>query len=86
MKNPEDTRDVVPRFGSPPWIYLTAVSFAGADDFGASTAAAGMALLIASALAQPETPVSPVASTSMQMARKVDFMVCSVAVRSTIRF
>ena len=30
MKNPEDTRDVVPRFGSPPWIYMTAVSFAGA--------------------------------------------------------
>src|SRR5215475_11932126 len=30
MKNPEDTRDVVPRFGSPPWIYITTVSVAGA--------------------------------------------------------
>jgi diguanylate cyclase (GGDEF)-like protein len=29
MRNPEDTRDVVPRFGSPPWIYLAAVSAAG---------------------------------------------------------
>jgi diguanylate cyclase (GGDEF)-like protein len=34
MKDPEDTRDVVPRFGSPPWIYLTAVSFAGAAVLG----------------------------------------------------
>jgi diguanylate cyclase (GGDEF)-like protein len=30
MRNPEDTRDVVPRFGSPPWIYITAVSVVGA--------------------------------------------------------
>ena len=29
MRNPNDTRDVVPRFGSPPWIYITAVSIAG---------------------------------------------------------
>jgi diguanylate cyclase (GGDEF)-like protein len=30
MRNPEDTRDVIPRFGSPPWIYITAVSVVGA--------------------------------------------------------
>jgi len=30
MRNPDDTRDVVPRIGSPPWIYMTAVSIAGA--------------------------------------------------------
>lgn len=30
MRNPEDTRDVVPRFGSPPWMYITAVSVVGA--------------------------------------------------------
>ena len=29
MRNPNDTRDIVPRFGSPPWIYITAVSIAG---------------------------------------------------------
>ncbi|MGN6794080.1 MAG: putative bifunctional diguanylate cyclase/phosphodiesterase [Streptosporangiaceae bacterium] len=38
MKNPEDTRDVVPRFGSPPWIYLTTVSFAGAAVLGVAVA------------------------------------------------
>ncbi len=36
MRNPEDTRDVVPRFGSPPWIYITAVSIAGATVLGLS--------------------------------------------------
>jgi len=36
MKNPEDSRDVVPRFGSPPWIYITIVSFAGAAVLGGS--------------------------------------------------
>ena len=30
MRNPDDTRDVVPRFGSPPWMYMTAVSIVGA--------------------------------------------------------
>ncbi len=30
MRNPDDTRDVIPRFGSPPWIYITAVSIVGA--------------------------------------------------------
>ena len=30
MRNPEDKRDVVPRFGSPPWIYIAAVSVVGA--------------------------------------------------------
>ncbi len=30
MRNLEDTRDVVPRFGSPPWIYVTTVSVVGA--------------------------------------------------------
>src|SRR4029077_9655723 len=64
----------------------TAVSLAGADDFGASTAAAGIALLIASALAQPETPASAVTSTSMQTVRKVDFMAFSTSIRPTIRF
>ena len=36
MRNPDDTRDVVPRFGSPPWIYITAVSIAGAAVLGLS--------------------------------------------------
>src|SRR5215475_8779357 len=36
MKNPEDTRDVVPRFGSPPWIYIVIVSLAGAAVLGVS--------------------------------------------------
>ncbi len=30
MRNPNDTRNIGPRVGSPPWIYLTAVSAAGA--------------------------------------------------------
>ncbi len=34
MRNQNDTRDVVPRFGSPPWIYITAVSIAGAVILG----------------------------------------------------
>jgi len=38
MRNPNDTRDVVPRFGSPPWIYITAVSIAGAVILGLSAA------------------------------------------------
>jgi diguanylate cyclase (GGDEF)-like protein len=36
MRDPDDTRDVVPRFGSPPWIYITAVSIAGAAVLGLS--------------------------------------------------
>ncbi|MDR2985019.1 MAG: GGDEF-domain containing protein, partial [Nocardiopsaceae bacterium] len=36
MRNPEDTRDVVPRFGSPPWIYIITVSLAGAAVLGLS--------------------------------------------------
>jgi diguanylate cyclase (GGDEF)-like protein len=36
MKNPEDTRDVVPRFGSPPWIYITTVSLVGTAVLGVS--------------------------------------------------
>ena len=36
MRHPDDTRDVVPRFGSPPWIYITAVSIAGAAVLGLS--------------------------------------------------
>ncbi|HEX7994645.1 MAG TPA: EAL domain-containing protein [Streptosporangiaceae bacterium] len=38
MKNPEDTRDVVPRFGSPPWIYIVIVSLAGAAVLAAAIA------------------------------------------------
>ncbi len=38
MRNPEDTREVVPRFGSPPWIYITAVSIAGAAVLGLAVA------------------------------------------------
>jgi len=39
MRNPnDDTRDVVPRFGSPPWIYFTAVSLAGAAVLGVTAA------------------------------------------------
>lgn len=38
MKNPEDTRDVVPRFGSPPWIYIVIVSLAGAAVLGVAVA------------------------------------------------
>ena len=30
MRNPNDTRNIGPRVGSPPWIYLTAVSAVGA--------------------------------------------------------
>ena len=38
MRNPNDTRDVVPRFGSPPWIYIAAVSVAAAAVLGVATA------------------------------------------------
>jgi len=38
MRNPNDTRDVVPRFGSPPWIYIAAVSVAGAAVLGVAAA------------------------------------------------
>jgi diguanylate cyclase (GGDEF)-like protein len=38
MKNPNDTRDVVPRFGSPPWFYTGAVSIAGAAVVGVAAA------------------------------------------------
>jgi diguanylate cyclase (GGDEF)-like protein len=39
MRNPnDDTRDVVPRFGSPPWIYFTAVSAAAAAVLGVTAA------------------------------------------------
>lgn len=38
MRNPNDTRDVVPRLGSPPWIYITAVSIAGAAVVGVAAA------------------------------------------------
>ena len=34
MKNPNDARDVTPKFGSPPWFYITAVSLAGAVVLG----------------------------------------------------
>jgi diguanylate cyclase (GGDEF)-like protein len=34
MKNPNDARDVTPKFGSPPWLYITAVSLAGAAVLG----------------------------------------------------
>src|SRR5499427_7764086 len=30
MRNPNDTRNIGPRIGSPPWFYLTAVSILGA--------------------------------------------------------
>jgi diguanylate cyclase (GGDEF)-like protein len=43
MRNPNDTRDVVPRFGSPPWFYIGAVSIGGAAVVG--VAAAKMAAL-----------------------------------------
>jgi diguanylate cyclase (GGDEF)-like protein len=43
MRNPNDTRDVVPRFGSPPWFYIGAVSIGGAAVVG--VAAANMAAL-----------------------------------------
>ncbi len=36
MRNPYDTRDVVPRVGSPPWIYISVVSIAGAVVLGLS--------------------------------------------------
>ena len=38
MKNPNDARDVTPKFGSPPWIYITAVSLAGAAVLGLAIA------------------------------------------------
>ena len=38
MRNPNDTTDVVPRFGSPPWIYTAAVSVAGAAVLGVAAA------------------------------------------------
>ncbi|MGI9006222.1 MAG: putative bifunctional diguanylate cyclase/phosphodiesterase [Streptosporangiaceae bacterium] len=38
MKNPNDTRDVTPKFGSPPWFYITAVSLAGAAVLGLAVA------------------------------------------------
>jgi diguanylate cyclase (GGDEF)-like protein len=38
MRTPNDTRDVVPRIGSPPWIYLMAVSVAGVAVFGVAAA------------------------------------------------
>ncbi len=34
MKNPNDARDVTPKFGSPPWFYITSVSVAGAAALG----------------------------------------------------
>ena len=34
MKNPNDARDVPPKFGSPPWSYMIAVSIAGAAVLG----------------------------------------------------
>lgn len=36
MRNPNDSHDVVPRFGSPPWIFITVVSVAGAAVLGVS--------------------------------------------------
>ena len=38
MRTPNDTRDVVPRFGSPPWLYNGAVSIAGATVLGIAAA------------------------------------------------
>jgi diguanylate cyclase (GGDEF)-like protein len=38
MRTPNDTRDVVPRFGSPPWLYIGAVSIAGAIVLGIAAA------------------------------------------------
>jgi diguanylate cyclase (GGDEF)-like protein len=38
MRNPNDTRDVFPRFGSPLWIYIAAVSVAAAAVFGVAAA------------------------------------------------
>src|SRR5258707_6462896 len=38
MRNPNDTRDVFPRFGSPLWIYTAAVSVAAAAVFGVAAA------------------------------------------------
>ncbi len=38
MRNPNDTRDVVPRFGSPPWFYIGAASIAGAAVLGIGAA------------------------------------------------
>jgi diguanylate cyclase (GGDEF)-like protein len=38
MRTPNDTRNVVPRFGSPPWIYSAAVSVAAAAVLGVSAA------------------------------------------------
>ena len=38
MKDPNDTRDVIPRAGSPLWIYLSVVSVAGVAVLGAALA------------------------------------------------
>src|SRR5258708_29354286 len=38
MRTPNDRRDVVPRFGSPPWLYNGAVSIAGATVLGIEAA------------------------------------------------
>ena len=34
MKDPNDTRDISPRVGSPLWIHITVVSVVGAAVFG----------------------------------------------------
>jgi diguanylate cyclase (GGDEF)-like protein len=47
MKDPNDTRDTGPRAGSPLWIYLTVVTFAGLVVLGAAlTRLAGIRLLL----------------------------------------
>ena len=47
MKDPTDTRDIGPRVGSPLWIHLTVVTFAGAVVFGLClTKLAGLSLLV----------------------------------------
>src|SRR5579863_272899 len=53
MRDPNDTRDVIPRAGSPLWIYLSTVSVAGLAVLAAALAglsAAGVHRLLASPL------------------------------------
>ena len=39
MRDPNDSRDIIPRIGSPLWIYITAVTTAGAVVLGVAGAA-----------------------------------------------
>jgi diguanylate cyclase (GGDEF)-like protein len=44
MRNPDDTRNIGPRIGSPPWFYLTAVSVLGAALLAATVPAMARSL------------------------------------------